>query len=302
MAGTRIAILGCGYVGLELGRQLRDTATVFGVRRSQAGLAAIADAGFEPVEADLTDPGDLRSIPDVDVLVYSASGGRGIEGARRIYNTGLSTVIEHFDDRETAPGRLLYTSSTGVYGDHDGEWVDETTPIEPETERQRVLLEAERLVLDTAAARGIDGTVVRFGGLYGPDRYRLERYLEGPVTGGYLNLLHRADAAGVLRFLIEGESGRNDVVVAVDEEPVEKWTLADWLATQLDLPAPPKQTIEERLADADLEAGAEHRIRAQKRCSSRKLRDMGYSFVYPTFREGYRDAIEAYSTDADESR
>ena len=291
----RVAILGCGYVGLELGRQLQSDHDVFGVRRSDSGVDAIADAGFEAVQADVTDDASLSAVPDVDWVVFAASsGGRGADVAREVYVEGLQTAIDHFWSRADAPDRLVYTSSTGVYGDHDGDWVDETTPLDPQTEKTEVLAEAERVARERPTEYGGHGTVARFAGLYGPDRYRLERYLEGPVTAGYLNMVHRDDAAGAVRFLLDGDH-REDVVLVVDDEPVEKWAFADWLAEQAGVAFPPKQTTEERVAGADLSATAKRRIRTSKRCSNDLLRTLGYEFAYPTFRAGYRAPIDAYS-------
>ncbi|WP_254280072.1 SDR family oxidoreductase [Haloarcula marina] len=291
---TRVAILGCGYVGLELGRQLRGDHDVVGVRRSADGVAAVEDAGFEAVQADVTDAESLAAVPDADWVVFAASsGGRGADAAREVYVDGLRTAIDHFWAREDAPERLVYTSSTGVYGDHDGEWVDEETPLDPQTEKTEVLAEAERIARERPTDYGGHGSVARFAGLYGPDRYRLSRYLEGPVTAGYLNMVHRDDAAGAVRFLLEGDH-RAEVVLVVDDEPVEKWAFADWLAEQCDVPFPPKQTKAERLADESLSATATRRIQTSKRCSNERLRSLGYDFVYPTFREGYQKAIDTY--------
>jgi len=292
----RVAILGCGYVGLELGRQLTEAGhEAVGVRRSAEGIDAIESAGFEAVRADVTDRADLAAVPDADAVVFAASsGGRGAEAAREVYLGGLRTAIEQFGSRDDPPARLVYTSSTGVYGDHGGAWVDEETPLRPGTEKTEVLAEAERVAREEANEYGIEGTVARFGGLYGPGRYRLERYLEGPVTEGYLNMLHRADAAGAVRFLLDGGLAGGEVVVVVDDEPLDKWEFANWLAREAGVDLPPKRTIEERLAGSDLSKTARDRIEAQKRCSNAKLRGLGYSFQYPTFREGYREALAAY--------
>ncbi|MEF8973688.1 MAG: SDR family oxidoreductase [Haloarcula sp.] len=290
----RVVILGCGYVGLELGQQLQDGHEVVGVRRSDDGIAAIEDAGFEAVQADVTDAEALSAVPDADWLVFAASsGGRGAEAAREVYVEGLRTAIDHFWSRADPPERLVYTSSTGVYGDHDGAWVDEDTPLDPQTGKTEVLAEAERVARERPVEHGGHGAVARFAGLYGPDRYRLERYLEGPVTAGYLNMVHRADAAGAVRHLLTGNH-REEVVLVVDDEPVEKWAFADWLAEQCDVPFPPKQTTEERLADDSLSETAKRRIQTSKRCSNDRLRELGYEFEYPTFREGYRDAVRNY--------
>jgi nucleoside-diphosphate-sugar epimerase len=289
----RVGILGCGYVGLELARQLRGDHDVVGVRRSPDGIDAIEATGATAIRADVTDSDGLASVPDVDALVFAASsGGRGAAAAERVYVEGLRTAIEAFGSRQSPPERLVYTSSTGVYGDHDGAFVDEDTPLDPTTEKTQILVTAERIARELAPEYGIDGGVARFAGLYGPDRYRLERYLEGPVTEGYLNMIHRKDAAGIVRFMLE--STDNELLVAVDDEPVDKWTFADWLADECGVDSPPKRTKAERLDDEGLSEAARRRILTSKRCSNDRVRKLGYNFQYPTYREGYRAAIDAY--------
>ncbi|AFK18435.1 SDR family oxidoreductase [Haloferax mediterranei ATCC 33500] len=292
----RVAILGCGYVGLELARQLvSDGHDVWGVRRSDAGLDAVSDTGAEAVRADVTDAESLAAVPDVDHLVFAASsGGRGADAARTIYVDGLRTAIDHFAGRRSSPERLVYTSSTGVYGNHDGAFVDESTPLDPTTDKTRVLAEAERIAREYAGAQGIEGTVARFAGLYGPDRYRLERYLNGPVTEGYLNMVHRDDAAGAIKYLLETDRARDETVLVVDDEPVSKHEFADWLADECGVPRPEKRTNEERLAADDLSEVVRRRILTSKRCSNEYLCTLGYEFSYPTYRAGYRAAIDAY--------
>jgi nucleoside-diphosphate-sugar epimerase len=293
----RVAILGCGYVGLELGRQL-DAAghEAVGVRRSEDGLAAIEAAGLDAVRADVTEADSLAAVPDVDAVVFAASsGGRDADAARGVYVDGLQTAIDHFAARPEPPAHVVYTSSTGVYGDHGGDLVDESTPLDPTTEKTRVLAQAETVLHDRSAAHDLEGTVVRFAGLYGPDRYRLSRYLEGPVTEGYLNMLHRDDAAGVVRFALTAEAAAGvDVLLAVDDEPVDRWAFADWLADECGVDRPPRVTTADRLAEDDLSAATRRRLTTSKRCSNETLHDLGYEFVYPTFREGYRAAVDAY--------
>ncbi|MGA9401813.1 SDR family oxidoreductase [Haladaptatus sp.] len=276
-----VGVLGCGYVGLALARGLlADGHDVVGVRRSQDGLRAVEEVGADAVQADVTDADSLASIPDVDVLVYAVSAdGRDSEAARTAYVDGLRTTLDHFAGRNSPPERIVYTSSTGVYGDRDGEWVDESTPLEPRTEREEILAEAEEIVQED---RGWEWTITRFSGLYGPDRYRLEQYLEGAVSDRYLNVIHRDDAAGVIRYLLETGNGRNEVVLATDDEPIRKPVLADWLADECGVSHPPR-------AEPTSE-----RARASKRCSNEKLREMGYEYRYPTYREGYRAAIDTY--------
>ncbi|WP_132057434.1 SDR family oxidoreductase [Halorussus amylolyticus] len=299
-----VAILGCGYVGLELGRQLTASGhRAIGVRRSESGQHEIEEASFEAVRADVTDADELANIPDVDAVVFAASsGGRDAEAAREVYVEGLRSAIEAFGSRESPPERFVYTSSTGVYGDHGGDWVDEETPLDPTTEKTEVLAEAERIARELPSEYGIAGTVARLAGIYGPGRTRIERYLEGPVTEGYLNMVHRDDIADGIRFLLEQDLARDDVVLFVDDEPVSKWTFADWLADECDVERPAKQTVEERLAEDDLSERATRRLTTSKRCSNAKLRELGYEFAYPTYREGYRDEIEARRGETDAHR
>ncbi|WP_224447509.1 SDR family oxidoreductase [Haloprofundus salilacus] len=297
--GERVVILGCGYVGLELGRQLTAAGhDAVGVRRSDDGLDAIESAGFEAVRADVTDAASLASVPDADWLVFAASsGGRAADAAREVFVEGQQTALAAFFERDDPPERYVYTSSTGVYGDHDGDWVDEETEIRPTTEKTRVLAEAERVARETPCEHGFDGTVTRFAGLYGPNRYRLERYLEGPVTEGYLNMVHRDDAAGTIAYLLETDRGRDEVVLVVDDEPAEKWTFADWLADECGVERPPKRTKQERLEAGDLSEAARRRILTSKRCSNARLRELGYEFRYSDYREGYAAAVERYRSE-----
>ncbi len=297
-----VVIVGCGYVGLALARQLANRGhEVVGVRRSDEGLDAIrsiepaGEGTVRAVRADATDPNSLSVLPDADAIVFAASsGGRGAAAAREVYVDGLENVIATYGSRESSPDRLVYTSSTGVYGDHDGAWVDESTPIRPTTEKTRVLAEAERVAIEDADAVGIDGTITRFAGLYGPDRYRLRRYLDGPVTAGYLNMIHRDDAAGAVGFLLERNLARGESVLVVDDEPAPKHAFADWLADECGVPRPPKRSKAERIGDGNLSEAAERRIRTSKRCSNAFLRELGYEFTFPTYREGYRAAIDDF--------
>jgi nucleoside-diphosphate-sugar epimerase len=292
----RVVILGCGYVGLELGRQLTDAGhDVTGVRRSDDGLKAIESAGFNAVRADVTEPESLSAVPDADWLVFAASsGGRGADAAQSVFVEGQQTALTAFAERADLPEHYVYTSSTGVYGDHGGDWVDEETEIHPTTEKTKVLAEAERVALDATREYGFSGTVARFAGLYGPDRYRLERYVEGPVTEGDLNMVHRDDAAGAIAYLLETDRAHDDVVLVVDDEPVQKWTFADWLADECGVERPRKRTKAERLNAGDLSEAARRRVLTSKRCSNARLRALGYDFRYPNYEHGYRAAIEQY--------
>ena len=291
----RVAILGCGYVGLELGRQLAAVGDdPVGIRRSEHGLALCEAAGVPGVQADLTDPASLAAVPDADALVYAASPSRGVEDPRAVRVRGVRGAVSHFADRSDQPTRLVGLSSTGVYGDRDGDRVDEATPIDPRTDREQLLADAEEAVHQAGNDAGMTASVVRLGGLYGPGRYRLDRYLDGPVAAGTLNLIHREDAAGVVRAVLESADPPS-TLCAVDDEPADKHELAAFLAAECRVATPDLVSVEERVAAGDLSNGAARRLAASKRVAADRRRELGYELRFPTFREGYRPAIRACS-------
>jgi len=273
---ARILIAGCGDVGSALGLELvADGHEVIALRRRPAGLPA----SFRRVAADLTQPATLRALPaDVDQVVYAAAADTRSEAAyRAAYVDGLQHLLDALGG---APARLVYVSSTAVYGQHDGEWVDEDSPTEPAGFSGRILLAGERLAREAAGA-----VVVRLGGIYGPGRNRLIDEVrtgravcpDGPPQ--YTNRIHRDDCAGVLRHLLERDAAAG-VWLGVDRDPVDRCTLLRWLAERLGVPRPPT-------GDAPVgRAGS-------KRCRSDKLVGAGYRFRYPTFREGYGELIAA---------
>ena len=288
----RLAILGCGYVGGELCRQLVTSGhEVVGVDRCPKALSRTEAAGATAVAGDVTDPDTFASVPDVDAILFTAStAGGDAAAARATFVAGLETVIETFGDRSNPPARLVYTSSTGVYGDHNGEWVDESTPIAPQSAKTEVLATAETVVADTAAMAGV---VARIAGIYGPGRWGLERYLDRPVTAGWKNHAHRTDVVGALSMLAVSGVADDEVVLVVDDEPVHRWTFADWLADRFGREPTPRVTVEERLAAGEYSDRTRRRLTTSKRCSNHTLRSLGYEFRYPTYREGFRPAIEA---------
>lgn len=293
----KCGIIGCGYVGTELAWQLATNGhEIIGVRRSRDGVTQLQDAEYDAIQADVTDPDSLQAIPSVDTVVYAVSPGRGTDQtAEDVYFTGLKNTLEHVVEAGDPPDRFVYTSSTGVYGNHDGGWVDESTDIDPVGDRQELLLAAETTVLERTNSNRTSGSIIRFGGIYGPNRFRLQSYLDGPVTTRFTNLIHRDDAAGIIRYLCETNQARGEIVNGVDNSPISKWEIARWIAESRGETPPGKQSIADRLESVE-RAVRRERIAADKRCSNEKLRALGYRYKYPTFRDGYADIIDGYSS------
>ncbi|MYC81182.1 MAG: NAD-dependent epimerase/dehydratase family protein [Acidobacteria bacterium] len=279
---ARILIAGCGYVGQELGLGLvQEGHSVCGLRRGPDRLPP----GLQGFSADLTRPETLENLPGpFDVAFYTAGADRRSEaGYRSAYLKGLGNLIGALRDQNPPVRRLFFTSSTAVYGQSGGEWVDEDSPAEAGHFRGRLLRDAEQVLLGGP----ITGTVVRIGGIYGPGRQRLIESVrrgeaccfEGPPR--YLNHVHRDDCAGALAHLMKADSPRS-LYMLVDHEPAEQCGVLRWIAGRLKVPAP---------ARAPAEAGKP--VRGAKRCRNARLVESGYAFRYPTFREGYAALIAA---------
>jgi nucleoside-diphosphate-sugar epimerase len=274
-----ILIAGCGYVGTQLGLELaRAGKSVWGLRRSAERLpTAIA-----PLAADLLDiEGLTRVLPvGVDAVVY-ASSASGFDAAsyRAAYVDGLRNLLQGLARCGAAPKRLIFVSSTGVYGQSSGEWVDEDSETHPSRPTGQILLEAERLALDSP----YPAVVVRFSGIYGPGRTRMiEQLRDGRarLRGGlpqYTNRIHRDDCAHVLGHLLALPRPQ-PIYIGSDDDPAPRDEVVSWIAEQLGQPTPP--------VEPDSTDGL--RISGQnKRCSNQRLRDSGCSLRYPSYRDGY---------------
>jgi nucleoside-diphosphate-sugar epimerase len=287
----RILVAGCGYVGSRLAAQLvRDGHRVWGLRRASGSLPA----GVEPVTADLGEAGLAARLPrELQQVVFAAAAGGGPEEAyHRLFVDGLGRLLDALDADRHPVERLVLVSSTGVYGQQDGEWVDEDSPAEPRLASGRAMLAAEAL----AAAAPWTTVTVRFAGIYGPGRIRLIRSLrdrDGPLrvstSPRYLNQIHRDDGAGALRHLLHLPNPA-PLYLACDHEPAPRLDVLTWIAHRLGLPAPaptPANTT------ADPYAG---NPRGNKRCRNARLRASGYQLQFPSYREGYESIIRDLSS------
>jgi nucleoside-diphosphate-sugar epimerase len=281
---ANILIAGCGYVGTALGVRLAAAGhVVWGIRRSVEGLPS----GIRHLAADLTAPETLQDLPPaLDVVFYSAAPNGSTEAAyRAIYVDGLRHVLEALVRQHHSPRRVFLTSSTAVYAQSDGAWIDETSPTEPSHFTGSCVLAGERVLLEGP----FPATVVRFGGIYGPGRTSLvARVRQGLATCRdgpplYTNRIHRDDCAGALYHLMT-VAAPEAIYIGVDHEPAEYCHLLRWLAAQIGAPSPRVET------SADLDT---RRHRTNKRCRNRKLVASGYIFRYPTFREGYTALLAA---------
>ena len=276
-----VLLAGCGDLGTEAG--LRFAALghrVVGWRRSPEKLPA----AIEGVAADLGSAG-LPAIPaDTTAVVVAVAADSPTEAAyRAAYVDGLAHVMDALERDGVTPRRVLFVSSTAVYGDAGGGWVDERTTPEPGSFSGRVIRAAEDLLLSRLRGTGSAPVVLRLGGIYGPGRTRLiDQVRTGtaviPDEPRYTNRIHRDDAAAAIVHLATMDSVPSPVYVGVDNDPAELGEVLRFLAAEMGYPEPPVGPAGEARG-------------GNKRVSNALLRGTGFEFAYPSFREGYREVL-----------
>lgn len=265
----RILIAGCGDVGNVLADTLlRDGHCVYGLKRDTSTLPAAVMA----ISADLTEPSSLRDLPaDIDRLVFMPTPAeRSVAAYQSIYLDGWSNLRAALAE---PPQQSLVVSSTSVYGQSDGSWVDESSVCEPVRFNGRILLEMEALASQTSELT----TIARLSGIYGPGREGLVKLAtSGRTVQGspplYTNRIHRDDAAAALAHLLLMEKP-DDKYLVTDDLPVAKYEVISWLAKQLGCPPPP--------------LGVDDSAGCGKQISNRRLRDSGVKLGFPNYQAGY---------------
>ena len=277
MMKERILIAGCGRLGTRLGVRLAAAGHhVFGLRRRCDALPS----AIVPCPADLASTRELSSrLPQrLDRIYFIMTPDQYDDaGYRAAYVTSLEHLLGALPDRHSHNARLVMVSSTGVYGQDDGSWVDEASPTRPARFSWVRLLVAEAL----AHRHHGPSTVVRVGGIYRAGREAfLRKVRRGDACQArpprFTNRIHEDDCIGVLGHL-GGLPEPPPVVIGVDDDPATQCEVMTWLARRLALPAP------------DHVSGDS----AGRRCSNRLLRQSGYELIYPDFRAGYSALLTA---------
>jgi nucleoside-diphosphate-sugar epimerase len=273
-------VIGCGYLGsrvasLWLAQGHRVRALTRGRADQLRGL------GVEPVTGDVRRPRDMLALEPADTVLYAVAPerGGGNSTAEEVWLEGLVNLLCVVRGWP-APPRLLFISSTGIYGQTDGEEVDETSPTEPADESGRVILKAERLLREGLA----DAVVLRFAGIYGPGRLiRSQSLLKGELIpadpDGWLNLIHIQDGAAAV--VAAGERARPAATYNVaDGHPVRRRDFYARLAESLG--APPPRFAPPAQGDA-----------TNRRVNNRKMHtELGVALRYPSYEEGLRASVE----------
>jgi nucleoside-diphosphate-sugar epimerase len=270
---AKILIIGCGAIGSELAGVLSAQGhDVTGLKRTPtSGLVNY-------VAADISSSADLAALDtDFTQAFFIVSPDRRDEQSyRAVYETGLNNLLAKLPKTQ-----WLMVSSTSVYGQNQGEWVDEDSASEPANITSRLIRQAERQLIAANPAN----IVVRFSGIYGPGRESLLRQAtQAPAIQQnppyFTNRIHQRDCVGVLSFLLQQRlSGKTlaQCYLASDDDPAPIWEVMSWLADQLHCRPPTVKS-----------AGAG----MNKRCSNARLKALGYQFRYPSYKDGYLELIK----------
>lgn len=277
MAAPSVLIAGCGDVGSRLANQLLPLNwVVYGLRRDISKLPA----GVKGVAGDLfisTRPDSWPSVP-IDYLVYCATPtNRDEDGYRAAYVEGLRRVLQWLNDAGQQPKRIIFVSSSSVYGQQHGEWVNELSATDASGFSGKVMLEAEQVALQSA----IPATIVRLTGIYGPGRSDLSNRvrqgysvaIDPPVYG---NRIHSDDAAGLLAYLLNADAQGaelDDCYIGVDDAPAPLAEVVQWMR--------------EYLGVTQWAQNESLRRSGSKRCSNARARALGWAPRYATYKQGY---------------
>jgi len=286
----RLFCFGYGYVAARLGERLiAEGWSVAGTTRSEEKADVLRAAGVEPVVWTAGAFFPPEALAGATAVLLSAPPDEAGDPVHRGCRLAL----------EAAAGGLSwmgYLSTTGVYGDRDGAWIDEDADLAPTTERGRRRVRAESDWTLFAVEQDVPLAIFRLGGIYGPGRSPFDQVREGTARriekpGQVFNRIHRDDAAEALRLSLSAPK-RGAVYNLVDDEPAPPGDPVAYAAALLGADPPPLVPFEE----AEMSPMGRSFYSDNKRCSNARLKEeLGWAPAYPSYREGLAAVLAAQS-------
>lgn len=277
MSGS-VFIFGAGYSARAFARENPGGIAIAGTTRSTANFEMLRDAGIAPLAFDgqtLTDEFGAR-LREADALVVSVAPD---ESGDPVLNAAGDAI------RRAMPklGWIGYLSTVGVYGDHKGAWIDETTRATPGSRRSIQRLAAENAWLALGQEIGVPVAVLRLSGIYGPGRNALANLAAGTARrivrpGQVFNRIHAGDVAGALEHL--GAGGIGGVFNVSDDLPSPPQDVVEFAARLMGVEPPPEIAYE----DAQMTPMARSFWGETKRVSNARIRGSGFAFEWPDYR------------------
>lgn len=287
----RLLIVGSGDVARRLVPLLNRRFRLYALVRGEERAAEWRALGATPILADLDDRRSLRRLAGLaDLVVHLAPPPGDGPGDRR-----TQFLLAALASAKSLPRRLVYISTTGVYGDCAGERIDETRRLRPETARAQRRVDAERRLRSFGARHATTVSLLRAPGIYAADRLPLERLQKGtpaldPADDVFTNHIHAEDlAAACLAALRHGRANRT--INAVDDSDLRMGEYFDRVAAAFDLPPPPRLSREE--AEKRFSPLQMSFMRESRRIGNERLkRELKLRLRHPTVDDGIAAAID----------
>lgn len=278
---ARVLVAGCGDLGSGVAAQLvANTHRVFAIRRSGTEFPS----GVQGITGDLTAMPDA-ALPDVDLIyLIMTPSGRTEAAYKAAYFETAQRLVQRYQSAAVRP-KIVFVSSTSVYGQNQGEWIDEEVVPLPQSATAQTLYQAELLL-----KKAMSASAVRFSGIYGPGRNRLIDQVASaqPLShNSWTNRIHRDDCVGFLVHLGEQCLAGDSLAphyIATDSTPVSQWEVKLWLASRLGV----ELVFESSLSLKDVTP------KQGKRLSNRRLCQTGYALQYPSYVTGYESLLRNY--------
>ncbi|MEQ8371476.1 MAG: SDR family oxidoreductase [Roseibium aggregatum] len=282
----RLFIFGTGFSSKAFVEEVRDQFDwIGGTTRSSDKMEALRTLGVEPFLFDGNSQGDgvAEALNQATHILVSIAP-----------NEAGDPVLNQYDNEIAGakPRWIGYLSTVGVYGNHDGAWVDEETPLHPVSKRSVQRVAAEEAWLAFAEQNDLPVQIFRLSGIYGPGRNAFENFRKGTARrlvkpGQVFNRIHVADIAGALKAAMAKPSTR--VFNVTDDEPAPPQDVVAFAAELLGVEAPPEIPFE----TADLTPMARSFYGENKRVSNQRLKDeLGFTFCYPDYRVALKALLE----------
>lgn len=278
----RIFLFGAGYSARAFSRLMTGEAErIDGTTRNEQNFPTLEKAGIAPIIFD----GETASPELIDRLAKSTHVVISIS-PRESGDPSLAIVEEALRRPDNTIRWIGYLSTVGIYGNHDGNWIDETAPCEPTSRRSLERVEAEKAWDALSTRHGTPVALLRLSGIYGPGRNAIINLERGTARriikeGQVFNRIHVDDIAGSLRFLAGTNTG--GAFNITDNEPAPPQDVVVYAAELMGVAPPPEVPFEE----ADMTPMARSFYGENKRVSNQRIKDLGYEFTYPDYRTAF---------------
>ncbi len=283
----RLLIIGCGDVALRAVARLLPAFHIYALTHTPERAQSLRALGITPIVGDLDQAHTLQKLAGLaHCIMHFAPPQNSGEFDRRTHN-----LLSALDKGEMLPQRLVYISTTGVYGHCEGSWVDETHRTQPATARAKRRLSAESQLREWGIRRGVTVSILRVPGIYSQSRLPLQRLRNGTPTliaaeDSYTNHIHAEDLARMAAAAIyRGKPGR--VYNAADDSDIKMGDWFDLLATRHNLPHPKRITRAE--AQTQMPENLLSFLNESRRVSNKRVkRELRVKLAYPDVDAGTR--------------